>query len=67
MKFVSEKEMWDKLRNMYEGGQKVKKEKLQNHRIKFETLMMNEEESISSYFLCIDDIFNTIRGLGEEI
>jgi len=28
---------------------------------------MNEEESISNYFLCVDVIVNTIRGLGEDI
>jgi len=28
---------------------------------------MNEEESIATYFLHVDDIFSTIRGFGEEI
>jgi hypothetical protein len=28
---------------------------------------MNEEESISTYFICVDEIVNTILGLGEEV
>jgi hypothetical protein len=67
MQCVSTKEMWDKLQNIYEGDDKVKKEKLQTHRGKFDTLKMNEEESIATYFLHVDEIVNTIIGLGEEI
>jgi hypothetical protein len=63
----STKEIWDKLQKIYEGDDKVKKEKLQIHRGQFETLKMNEEESIATYFLCVDEIVNTIKGLGEEI
>jgi hypothetical protein len=60
-------EMWDKLHKIYEGDDKVQKEKLQTHRGKFETLKINEEDSIAIYFLRLDDIANTIKGLGEEI
>jgi hypothetical protein len=67
MHCTSTKEMWDKLQKIYEGDDKVKKEKLQTHRGQFETLKMNEEESIATYFLHVDDIVNTIRGLGEEV
>jgi hypothetical protein len=67
MQHVSTKEMLDKLQNIYEGDDKVKKEKLQTHRGQFETLKMNEEESIATYFLCVDEIVNTIIGLGEQI
>jgi hypothetical protein len=28
---------------------------------------MNEEENITNYFLCVDEILNTIVGLGEEV
>jgi hypothetical protein len=28
---------------------------------------MNEEETLATYFLRIDEIGNTIRGLGEEV
>jgi hypothetical protein len=50
--------MWDKLQNIYEGDDKVKKAKLQTHREQFESLMMEEEENIVAYLL---------RGLGEKV
>jgi hypothetical protein len=43
MHYASTKEIWDKLQKMYEGDDKVKREKLQIHRGQFETLKMNEE------------------------
>lgn len=33
----------------------------------YETLMMNEEESIATYLLRVDEVVNSIKGLGEEI
>ena len=42
-------------------------EKLQTHRGKFESLKMKEEENIVAYFLHVDEIANTIIGLGEKI
>jgi hypothetical protein len=47
----STKEIWDKLQNTYEGNDKVKKEKLQTHRGRFENLKMREDEDITTYFL----------------
>jgi hypothetical protein len=45
------KEMWDKLINNYEGNEKVKDAKLQTFRFKFEQIKMNEDETVSKYFL----------------
>jgi hypothetical protein len=28
---------------------------------------MDEKEDIATYFLRVDEVFNTVRGLGEEI
>ena len=42
--YTSAKEIWDKLNNIYEGDVKVKRAKLQTHKIKFEQLSMKEEE-----------------------
>jgi hypothetical protein len=50
MHYASTKEMWDKLKNIYEGDDKVKREKLQIYRGQFETLKMNEEENIVAIF-----------------
>jgi hypothetical protein len=61
------KEVWDKLKNIYEGDPKVKQVKLQRHRAEFENLKMNEKEDIATYLLRVDEVVNAIRGLGEAI
>jgi hypothetical protein len=63
----SAKEIWDKLRNIYEGYSKFKEAKLQTYRGQFEQLKMKEDEDIAAYFLRVDETVNTIIGLGEEI
>jgi hypothetical protein len=47
----SAKEIWDKLRNIYEGDSKVKTIKLQTYRGHFKQLKMKEDEDITTYFL----------------
>ena len=61
------KEMWDKLQTTYEGDMKVKEAKLQTYRGQFEQLRMNEDEDIAAYILQVDQLVNTIKGLGEEV
>jgi hypothetical protein len=60
------KDLLDKLQNIYEGDAKVKGAKLQILREKFEQLKMKEDEDIASYFIRVDEIMKTIRGLGEK-
>jgi hypothetical protein len=43
--------MWEKLKNIYEGDQKVKEDKIYIFRDKFEKLKMNEDKNITTYFL----------------
>jgi hypothetical protein len=61
------KEIWDKLRNIYEGDSKFKEAMLQTYRGQFEQLKMKEDEDITTYFLRVDETVNEIIGLGEEI
>jgi hypothetical protein len=63
----SDKNIWDKLQNIYEGDSKFKAAKLQTYRGQFEQLTMKEDEKIASYFLRVDETVNAIIGLGEEI
>jgi hypothetical protein len=63
----SAKEIWDKLRNIYEGDSKVKAAKIQTYRGQFKQLKMKEDEDIATYFLQVDETVNAIIGLGEEI
>jgi hypothetical protein len=55
------------LKNIYEGDEKVKEDKLQIFREKFEQLKMNEDENIVAYFLQVDEVVNNIKGLGDEV
>jgi hypothetical protein len=63
----STKEIWDRLRNIYEGDSKFKATKIRTYRGQFEQLKMKEDEDITSYFLQVDETVNAIIGLGEEI
>jgi hypothetical protein len=63
----STKEIWDKLRNIYEGDTKVKVVKLQTYRDQFEQLKMKEDGNIVDYFLRVEETVNTIIGFREEI
>jgi hypothetical protein len=66
MHLDTSKAMWDKLISSYEGNEKVKDVKLQTYRLKFEQLNMNEDETISKYFLRVEELLNAMKGLGEK-
>jgi hypothetical protein len=51
MHFNTVKDLWDKLQNIYEGDAKVKEDKLQILRAKFEQLNMKEYEDIATYIM----------------
>ena len=67
MPYTFAKKIWDKLKIVYEGYGKVKGAKLQTYIRKFEYLTMKEDEVIATYFLRVDEIVNTMRGLGEKV
>lgn len=67
MLYDSAQAMWDKLKNAYEGDEKVKKSKLQTHRMQFESLKMKEDENVTPYFLRVDEVVNSLKGLGEKV
>ena len=59
------KNVWDKVENIYVGDSNVKEAKLQIYREKFEQLEMKEDDNIVAYFQHVDEITNTLKGLGE--
>jgi hypothetical protein len=63
----STKYIWDKLQNIYEGHDKVNKGNLQTHRRQFKSLKMKDEEIDAAYFIQVDEIVNTIKGIGEDV
>jgi len=62
----SAKEVLDKLITLYDGDSKVKRERLQTHRRQFESLKMDYEEHIASYLLCVTNVVNSLKVLGEK-
>lgn len=63
----SAKEVWDKLIALYDGDSKVKKAKLQTHRSQLESLKMDDEEDVASYFVRVAKVVNALKGLGENV
>jgi hypothetical protein len=67
LKCNNAKQLWDKLETIYAGDYKVKRAKFQTLKVQYEGLKMKDEENISEYFERVDNIVNTIRGLGVEV
>ncbi|XP_048129012.1 uncharacterized protein LOC125312960 [Rhodamnia argentea] len=61
------KAAWDIPQNSYKGDDRVKRVRLQTLRGDFESLCMNDSESISSYFDRVQTIVNQLRVNGEEL
>jgi hypothetical protein len=63
----NEKEAWDILKLAYQGNEKVKIVRLQTLRTQFETLKMNELESVDQCMTKVMGIVNQLRINGEEL
>ena len=61
------KAAWELLQKSYKGDEKVKSVRLQTLRGEFESLSMNESESISDYFARIQSVVNQLRVNGEKL
>ncbi|XP_042476297.1 uncharacterized protein LOC122057990 [Macadamia integrifolia] len=64
---TTSKDIWDKLKSIHDGDDKIKEAKLQHHRNLFESLKMSEGETIDQFMSKVNEIINSIRGLGEEV
>lgn len=65
MQLNTTKVIWDNIIQSYEGDTKIKNVKLQTLRIQYETPRMHNDESITSFFLRVDEIMNSMRNIGE--
>ena len=65
--YTSAMEMWDKQPTIYPGYSKFQEAKLQSYRSQFESLKMGEEEDVAAYVQRVEEIVNTMRGLGEKM
>ncbi|XP_043693030.1 uncharacterized protein LOC122643477 [Telopea speciosissima] len=61
------KQLWDRLKGVHEGDQRVKKSKLQVHKANFKGLKMNESEDIEAYMVRVNEVVNAISGLGHTL
>lgn len=61
------KEAWDKLKEEFQGSQKVLAVKLQTLRRQFQNLLMKESEKVKDYFSRVIEIVNQMRLYGEDI
>ncbi|XP_044500338.1 uncharacterized protein LOC123221580 [Mangifera indica] len=61
------KEVWEKLKDEFEGSEKVKSIKLLTLKREFELLRMKDRENVEDYSSKLLDLVNKIRLLGEEI
>lgn len=64
---ITSKEAWEILRNSHRGIDKMVQVRLQVLRVEFESLNMNENESVSDYFTRTLSIVNQIRRYGENL
>ncbi|XP_015084333.1 uncharacterized protein LOC107027778 [Solanum pennellii] len=60
------KEAWDRLKEEYQGSDRTRQMQVLNLKREFESLNMQEDETISKYADRISLIVNNIRLLGEE-
>ncbi|XP_074347367.1 uncharacterized protein LOC141686216 [Apium graveolens] len=61
------KEVWEALKIMCQGVDRVKKAKAQTLRTKFEFLSMRDNEQINEFYLRLNGLVSDIRALGDEM
>ena len=66
-KYDVAKDAWDILRTAHEGTSKVKSSRIQLLTTKFESLRMQEEDTIHDYYMNVLDIVNSFDSVGEKL
>jgi uncharacterized protein with ATP-grasp and redox domains len=66
-KATKSKEAWDILASYHEGGERVKKVKLQSFRKQYEMLQMDEDQKVRDYFSKLLAIVHQMQNCGENI
>lgn len=61
------KRVWEKLNNLYDEYEKLKRVKLKILRKQFKMTRMKEDESISEYLLCMVLLTNQLKECGKSI
>lgn len=67
VKKETSKDIWDSMKNKYQGNKRVQSSQLQRLRRNFEVLEMKDGDSITEYFSRVMMVSNDMRNLGEDI
>lgn len=59
--------MWDTLKKLYDGDEKLKKFKLQSWKEHYENMQMNNGEAIAEFFSRFEALTNQVNSCGEKI
>ncbi|XP_038689952.1 uncharacterized protein LOC119988827 [Tripterygium wilfordii] len=63
----SAKEAWDRLRDEFQGSERVRQQRLLTLKREFEMLKMKESDSVKSYSTKLIELVNQMRLYGEEV
>ncbi|TXG65024.1 hypothetical protein EZV62_012018 [Acer yangbiense] len=67
MHLETTKEIWDELKEMYEGSERVKNVKMLTLKREFEILKMKESESVKDYASKLSELVNQMRLYGKTV
>ena len=67
VKKETSKDIWDSMKNKYQGNKRVQSAQLQRLRRDFEVLEMKEGDTITEYFSRVMVVANDMRNLGEDL
>ncbi|KAL9671093.1 hypothetical protein QQ045_008659 [Rhodiola kirilowii] len=60
------REVWETLKTMHLGAERVKSAKVQTLRTEFEILRMKDSDSLDEFAMKLSSLVNRIRGLGQQ-
>ena len=63
----SAKKVWDAIKTLCQGADRVKKARIQTLKSEFEALCMKENEQIDDFQMRMNSLVTNIRALGEEV
>lgn len=60
-------DVWDSIKTLHQGADRVKKAKIQTLKAEFESLSMKENENVDGFHMRLNGLVTNIRALGEEM
>lgn len=60
-------DVWDSIKTLHQGADRVNKAKIQTLKAEFESLSMKENENVDGFHMRLNGLVTNIRALGEEM